>query len=63
MKKLFVATLLAVSVLAPSYHLAEAKKIYVPPRPHAICRDGTISYSVNRSGTCSHHRGVRNWLY
>ena len=28
----------------------------------AICRDGTYSYSQHRSGTCSHHGGVRTWL-
>ncbi len=27
----------------------------------AICNDGTLSYSRNRSGTCSHHDGVREW--
>jgi hypothetical protein len=27
----------------------------------AICNDGTFSYSRNRSGTCSHHGGVREW--
>jgi hypothetical protein len=27
----------------------------------AICNDGTLSYSRNRSGTCSHHGGVREW--
>ena len=29
--------------------------------PSAICRDGTYSYSQNRSGTCSHHGGVAVW--
>jgi hypothetical protein len=28
----------------------------------AICKDGTYSYSATRSGTCSHHGGVRTWL-
>ena len=28
----------------------------------AICKDGTYSYSQHRSGTCSHHGGVRTWL-
>lgn len=28
----------------------------------AICNDGTYSYSQSRSGTCSHHGGVRTWL-
>lgn len=27
----------------------------------AICNDGTYSYSRARSGTCSHHQGVRVW--
>jgi Protein of unknown function (DUF3761) len=27
----------------------------------AICNDGTYSYSKTRSGTCSHHGGVRVW--
>jgi hypothetical protein len=27
----------------------------------AICNDGTLSSSRNRSGTCSHHGGVREW--
>lgn len=30
--------------------------------PHARCVDGTVSYSVSRSGTCSHHGGVAQWL-
>jgi hypothetical protein len=29
--------------------------------PSAICRDGSPSYSQNRSGTCSHHGGVAQW--
>lgn len=28
----------------------------------AVCRDGTYSYSQSRSGTCSHHGGVAQWL-
>ncbi len=27
----------------------------------ALCRDGTLSYSAHRSGTCSHHGGVAQW--
>lgn len=30
--------------------------------PTAICNDGTASYSQHRSGTCSHHGGVGQWL-
>lgn len=29
----------------------------------ALCRDGTYSFSDNRSGTCSWHRGVLQWFY
>lgn len=28
----------------------------------ARCRDGTLSYSARRRGTCSHHGGVSVWL-
>ncbi len=28
----------------------------------AVCRDGTPSFSQHRSGTCSGHGGVANWL-
>jgi hypothetical protein len=27
----------------------------------AICRDGSHSYSMHHSGTCSHHGGVAQW--
>lgn len=27
----------------------------------AQCRDGTLSYSQHRRGTCSHHKGVAVW--
>lgn len=30
--------------------------------PTAECRDGTVSYSLNHSGTCSGHEGVAQWL-
>jgi hypothetical protein len=30
--------------------------------PTALCEDGSYSYSINRSGTCSHHGGVDQWL-
>ncbi|HYT45260.1 MAG TPA: DUF3761 domain-containing protein, partial [Methylomirabilota bacterium] len=28
----------------------------------AKCSDGTYSFSQHRSGTCSHHGGVAQWL-
>ena len=30
--------------------------------PTARCRDGSYSFSQHRSGTCSHHGGVAQWL-
>lgn len=34
----------------------------VPSGASAQCRDGTYSFSQHRSGTCSHHGGVAEWL-
>jgi hypothetical protein len=34
----------------------------VPAGASAVCRDGTYSFSMHRSGTCSHHGGVAQWL-
>lgn len=33
-----------------------------PAGATARCADGSYSFSQNRSGTCSHHGGVANWL-
>jgi hypothetical protein len=33
-----------------------------PEGATARCRDGTYSFSRHRSGTCSHHGGVAQWL-
>jgi len=33
-----------------------------PAGATAQCNDGTYSFSTHRSGTCSHHGGVRRWL-
>lgn len=34
----------------------------VPAGATAKCRDGTYSFSQHRSGTCSYHGGVAEWL-
>lgn len=34
----------------------------VPEGATAKCEDGTYSFSESRSGTCSHHGGVAEWL-
>ncbi|MDT8911618.1 DUF3761 domain-containing protein [Amycolatopsis sp. PS_44_ISF1] len=33
-----------------------------PAGATALCKDGSYSYSQHRSGTCSGHGGVKNWL-
>jgi hypothetical protein len=33
-----------------------------PVGAKAICRDGTFSYSMHHSGTCSRHGGVLKWI-
>jgi hypothetical protein len=33
-----------------------------PAGATALCVDGSYSYSQTRSGTCSHHGGVAQWL-
>jgi peptidoglycan hydrolase-like protein with peptidoglycan-binding domain len=33
-----------------------------PAGASAICGDGTYSFSMHHSGTCSHHGGVAQWL-
>jgi len=38
-------------------------KRYIPcEQATAICWDGTCSISQSRSGTCSHHGGVKEWI-
>lgn len=34
----------------------------VPAGATAQCSDGSYSFSLHRSGTCSHHSGVAQWL-
>ncbi|HTV85450.1 MAG TPA: DUF3761 domain-containing protein [Dyella sp.] len=33
-----------------------------PAGASAQCRDGSYSFSLHHSGTCSHHGGVARWL-
>ncbi len=59
------------STVAPNgtYENVDGEQV---PRPYtapsapagatAKCRDGTYSFSQHRSGTCSHHGGVAQWL-
>ena len=34
----------------------------IPAGATAQCQDGTYSFSMHHSGTCSHHGGVASWL-
>ena len=46
---------------APMMHSSEP--IWLPPVPiTATCRDGWVSYSDRRRGTCVGHGGVREWV-
>ena len=49
----------------PTYTIPTYKSpVYTYPSYNsgtATCRDGTTSYSQNRSGTCSYHGGVASW--
>jgi hypothetical protein len=62
MKKI-INTIILIGILTVSGGVsAEAKTVSSFSRPSAICKDGTYSYSKNRRGTCSHHKGVKIWL-
>ncbi len=45
------------SVHSPSY-----SSNGIPAGASAVCGDGTYSFSMHHSGTCSHHGGVSQWL-
>lgn len=55
MKKILFGTIMIATLFTPFF--VEARLT-----AHAICRDNTYSYSVNRRGTCSWHGGVKMWL-
>lgn len=47
------------TVHSPAYSETDA----IPAGATAQCRDGTYSFSQHRSGTCSYHGGVAQWLH
>jgi hypothetical protein len=54
----------APAVAAPVAAPAAAQEPYAAAKAAgatAVCADGTLSFSQNRSGTCSHHGGVHWW--
>lgn len=59
------STLLALGAagfLAAGVLAAPTAERVAPPGATALCVDGTYSFSQTRSGTCSHHGGVAQWL-
>lgn len=48
-------------ITLPSLNSDTTRSIDNPPIT-AICRDSWVSYSRERGGTCSGHRGVRRWV-
>jgi hypothetical protein len=48
------------TVHSPAYN--EEEPDTAPAGASARCGDGTYSFSQHRSGTCSHHGGVAEWL-
>lgn len=64
MKKIamvFVGVLSLVVSVGTFIPAAQARS-YQSPTVTAKCKDGTYSYSTHRRGTCSGHRGVRQWF-
>ena len=57
-----IRPLVLVWVLVASLPLQAGNAQAPPAGATAQCRDGSYSYSVSRGGTCSHHRGVAQWL-
>lgn len=53
-----LALFLILTGCASSYSIDENRNL----RVGAICKDGTTSEATGR-GACSHHGGVREWLY
>lgn len=56
---------IAVEQIAAQSKFNTCKGLHIPSpgslSPSAICHDGTYSYSITRSGTCSWHGGVWKW--
>lgn len=48
-------------IIGPNSILAGLWDLEHPDLPSALCKDGTVSYSKHRSGTCSWHDGVLYW--
>src|SRR5947207_10880315 len=57
-----LVALAALSVCALPAQQPQQPILPAPAGATAHCNDGTYSYSQHRSGTCSHHGGVAQWL-
>ncbi len=45
-----------------SVHTPVKSPYIIPSGATAKCKDGTYSFSLHHSGTCSGHRGVSSWI-
>ena len=52
----------AAPAAAPAPAIKVAPIAGAPAAATALCNDGTYSESQHRSGTCSNHKGVKQWL-
>lgn len=43
-------------------HSVVGQVVVIDPPITAFCRDGWVSYSQHRRGTCGGHRGVERWV-
>ena len=57
----FIALLLLTQLVVSCWEHRDLLTFGAAP-PMARCSDGSISHSRNRSGTCSRHGGVEEWL-
>jgi hypothetical protein len=57
-KRVVLLLVVAAFLALPAAAVADG----APPGATARCSDGTYSFSEHHQGTCSHHRGVAEWL-
>ena len=62
MRRPFVVGIVVAGLAAVPAFALRTGGIAAPPGATAKCVDGTYSYSLHHSGTCSHHGGVAQWL-
>lgn len=63
-RRQLLVTMVAAALIAAGFASARAiaSRSDAPPGATALCKHGTYSFSAARSGTCSHHGEVAEWL-